>query len=135
MNVKCECCGFEEEFASAEEAFHEGWDVPPYVVTTGRVVCTLCPSTVFVLPDQSHTKAHAYWAEHGRPKGFNSRCLPDLQWDWTQEELVQRIWEASLDFAEWVSLSQEELEDRLRQMPAHLREGLLERIEILKEGR
>jgi len=76
MKFKCQCCGFEQEFANGEEAFENGWDAPPHF--TGYVCCDLCPAVCIVL-GLSHTKAHAFWAKHGRPPDFGALCVPDDQ--------------------------------------------------------
>ena len=47
VKLKCEGCGVEAEFNSAEEAFHAGWDCPPrfpWIVT-----CPKCPSAPILL--------------------------------------------------------------------------------------
>jgi hypothetical protein len=74
MNLKCQCCGFEQEFESGQAAFDAGWDAPPHF--TGYICCNLCPGVCIVL-GLSHAKAHAHWNEHGRPAEFNDLCLPD----------------------------------------------------------
>ena len=42
VKLKCEGCGVEAEFNSAEEAVEVGWDCPP--MFTGIVTCPNCPS-------------------------------------------------------------------------------------------
>ena len=42
VKLKCEGCGLEAEFNSAEEAFRAGWDCLP--MFTGAVTCPKCPS-------------------------------------------------------------------------------------------
>lgn len=43
MKLKCECCGFEQEFKDGEEAFQAGWDAPPHF--SQYVSCNLCPGS------------------------------------------------------------------------------------------
>lgn len=69
MKLKCECCGFEQEFTDGEEAFDKGWDAPPHF--TGYVACDLCPATFVIFGEQHrHAKAHEQWAREGRPEEF-----------------------------------------------------------------
>jgi hypothetical protein len=73
MKLKCQCCGFEQEFTDAEAAFQAGWDAPPHF--TGYVSCDLCPGSYVVLGQTAkHASAHARWAKEGRPRQFE---LPD----------------------------------------------------------
>lgn len=74
MEYTCQCCGISKEFADGEEAFDAGWDCPPHF--TGYISCDLCPAAGIVL-HIPHAKAHAYWAEHGRPAEFNKFCALD----------------------------------------------------------
>jgi hypothetical protein len=69
MTLKCQCCGFEKEFADGEEAFQAGWDAPPHF--SGYVACDLCPGSFVVLgmTDQ-HSAAHEKWKREGRPAEF-----------------------------------------------------------------
>lgn len=55
MKLKCDCCGFEREFASANDAFQAGWDAPPHF--TGYVTCELYPAAFVVL---GRTREHAH---------------------------------------------------------------------------
>lgn len=71
---KCECCGFERGFETAERSFAEGWDTPPYF--SGYVTCNLCPSSHLLL-GISHQEAHDRWAKCGRP-GW-SKCTNDSE--------------------------------------------------------
>jgi len=71
MKLTCQCCGIEREFRDGEHAFISGWDAPPRF--TQHVSCDLCPAVCIVM-GKSHAKAHAYWAEHGRPNEFNHFC-------------------------------------------------------------
>lgn len=73
--LSCFCCNHEEWFDDPEKAFHAGWDAPPHF---SYVACPLCPAVCAVL-GEPHIKAHAHWAEHGRPAEFNHLCLPDDQ--------------------------------------------------------
>jgi hypothetical protein len=66
LNLKCQCCGFEQQFDS-EAAFEAGWDAPPHF--TGYVTCHLCPAVCIVLR-APHGVAHAMWAREGRPAEF-----------------------------------------------------------------
>lgn len=75
MKVTCQCCKLEAEYKDAQAAFDEGWDLPPFF--TGYVCCPLCPAVCIVL-GKGHKKAHAHWAEHGRPKEFSiGTCATD----------------------------------------------------------
>ncbi len=74
MKLRCQCCGIEREFKDGEEAFQAGWDAPPHFST--HICCDICPAVCLVL-NAGHTKAHAYWEKHGRPKEFNALCLTD----------------------------------------------------------
>jgi hypothetical protein len=72
MNLKCQCCGFEQEFADGEAAFDAGWDALPHF--TGYVTCHLCPAVCIVL-GEPHGAAHALWARTGRPDEFSvAKC-------------------------------------------------------------
>jgi hypothetical protein len=42
LKLKCERCGVEADFKSAEEAFRAGWDCPP--IFPGVITCPNCPS-------------------------------------------------------------------------------------------
>lgn len=75
IRLKCDCCGFEQDFDDAQQAFDKGWDTLPHI--SGYVTCHLCPGVCVVL-GASHAKAHAYWAEHGRPPEFGPLCFADL---------------------------------------------------------
>lgn len=88
MKLKCQCCDFEQEFTNAEDAYNKGWDCPPYF--TGFVCCHLCPA-VCVVMRLSHAKAHAHWAEKGRPEKFGNDCVPDLSWGQSQLEYESQI--------------------------------------------
>lgn len=64
--LKCQCCGFEQEFADGEGPFVLGWDAPPHF--TGYVCCNLCPGSWVVLGETHlHAAAHEKWAIEGRP--------------------------------------------------------------------
>ncbi len=78
MLFKCQCCGFEQDFLDGEAAFEAGWDAPPHF--TGYICCNLCPAVCVVL-NAGHKRAHAYWAEHGRPVEFDLHCVTDDQFD------------------------------------------------------
>ena len=52
MKLKCQCCGFEQEFDSRDIAFQAGWDVPLISLATRPVISALpcasswgCPTT------------------------------------------------------------------------------------------
>lgn len=77
IKLKCQCCGIEREFETAQGAFKAGWDGPGYFST--HVTCELCPAVCIVL-GAGHTKAHEHWAKHGRPPTFNQLCLTDKDW-------------------------------------------------------
>lgn len=68
---KCNCCGFVQEFNSKEEAFDQGWDIPPYF--TGYITCNFCPAAYVVLGQTwKHKEIHEKWAKEGRPNAkFN----------------------------------------------------------------
>ncbi len=69
MKLKCQCCGFEQEFADGEAAFEAGWDAPPHF--TMVICCNLCPASFIVLGEVArHHVAHEHWKIHGRPKEF-----------------------------------------------------------------
>ncbi len=69
MKLKCQCCGFEAEFADGEAAFQAGWDAPPYF--SGVICCHLCPASFIVLGEtHRHAKAHEQWKTQGRPEEF-----------------------------------------------------------------
>lgn len=75
MKLVCDCCGFEQEFKDAEEAFQAGWDGPPHF--TGFVVCSICPAVCVVL-HKGHLLAHALWAAEGRPAEWSmEKCATD----------------------------------------------------------
>jgi hypothetical protein len=71
MRLKCMCCGFEQDFLDAEEAFQKGWDAPPHF--TGYVACNLCPASILIIIDgpERHAQVHKRWAEGGRPDDFS----------------------------------------------------------------
>lgn len=68
MKLKCECCGFEQEYVDGEAAFQDGWDAPPHF-TGFAVTCPLCPSSHLVL-GISHEEVHERWKRTGRPAEF-----------------------------------------------------------------
>jgi hypothetical protein len=69
MLLKCQCCGFSQEFENGEAAFKAGWDCPPHF--TGYVCCDLCPGSFVVMGcTDNHKPAHEMWAKEGRPKDF-----------------------------------------------------------------
>jgi hypothetical protein len=69
LELKCDCCGFEQAFADAEAAFRAGWDAPPYF--TGYVSCNLCPGSFIVMGQKHlHTPEHERWKVTGRPQEF-----------------------------------------------------------------
>lgn len=72
--LKCQCCGFEQEFKDGEAAFQSGWDAPLYF--TDFVCCNLCPAVCIVL-GTPHEKAHALWGREGRPAEFAYRTCVD----------------------------------------------------------
>jgi hypothetical protein len=75
MLLKCQCCGFEQEFADGDAAFKAGWDAPPHF--TGYVCCQICPAVCIVL-GESHEMAHALWEREGRPAEFSfAKCAVD----------------------------------------------------------
>lgn len=88
MKLKCQCCGIEAEFADGEAAFEAGWDAPPHF--TGYVCCNLCPAVAIIL-NMGHTKAHAHWAEHGRPDDFGADCVTDKRWGEPMDPAVQAL--------------------------------------------
>jgi hypothetical protein len=63
MILKCQCCGFEREFADAEEAFEAGWDAPPHFF---YVCCDCCPASYLIL-GTDHSEVHERWKRDGRP--------------------------------------------------------------------
>lgn len=67
MELKCQCCGIEQNFKDADAAFEAGWDAPPHF--TGYIACNLCPAACIILA-KGHAKAHALWAKQGRPADF-----------------------------------------------------------------
>ena len=72
MKLKCQCCGFEQEFDSREAAFQAGWDAPPHF--TGYVTCNLCPGVCIVM-GLSHDKAARPLAEVRQADGLQSRYV------------------------------------------------------------
>ena len=75
MRLKCQCCGFEEEFSNPAVAFDRGWDAPPNF--TAHVCCPLCPAVCVTL-GLSHKKAHELWAKEGRPAEWTvAKCGTD----------------------------------------------------------
>lgn len=74
IKLKCQCCGFEQEFADDEAVFDAGWDAPPLFP---YVSCDLCPGVCIIL-GAGHTLAHAIWEREGRPKSFSvEKCATD----------------------------------------------------------
>jgi hypothetical protein len=80
MTYRCQCCGFEQDFADGEAAFAAGWDAPPHF--TGYICCDLCPAVCIVM-GLSHEVAHATWKERGRPSEWSMDCATD-------EDLLRR---------------------------------------------
>lgn len=79
MKLKCDCCGFEQEFTDGEAAFEAGWDAPPHF--TGFVCCHLCPAVCVVL-GMPHNKAHALWKHEGRPEEWTiAKCGTDKDFE------------------------------------------------------
>src|SRR5262245_30845145 len=69
IKLKCQCCGYEEEFTDGEDAFIQGWDAPRHF--TGYVCCKLCPGSYVVLKETwRHEAAHERWKVTGRPDQF-----------------------------------------------------------------
>jgi hypothetical protein len=69
MKLKCQCCGFEQEFLDGEAAFKAGWDAPPHF--SGYISCDLCPGSLIVMGQtHKHAPDHERWAKEGRPKEF-----------------------------------------------------------------
>lgn len=68
VTLKCECCGFEEEFESEDAAFEKGWDVKSHL-PSWPVSCDLCPG-VCAMGLEDHSAAHARWEVEGRPAEF-----------------------------------------------------------------
>lgn len=72
ITLKCQCCGFEQNFDDDEAAFDAGWDAPPHF--SQYISCNLCPA-ICIIMGESHAKAHALWAVEGRPPEFNvAKC-------------------------------------------------------------
>lgn len=70
LTLKCQCCGFEQVFDDAEDAFQKGWDAPPHF--TGYVACDLCPASILIMQGpQGHEAVHKRWAVEGRPREFD----------------------------------------------------------------
>ncbi len=67
MTLKCICCGHEQQFKDAEEAFQKSWDAEPHF-TVGPL-CDLCPASLFILK-KGHETAHNLWSIIGRPHSF-----------------------------------------------------------------
>lgn len=81
VKFQCLCCGYEQEFNSAEEAYKAGWDVAPYF--TIQPLCNLCPASSVAVSglkaaQERHAKSHARWARDGRPNDF----------EWDQEQVL-----------------------------------------------
>jgi len=66
LTLKCQCCGFEQDFSDAEEAFHAGWDAPPHFNLT---CCDLCPASIYLYEgSKGHEEIHERWKREGRPQ-------------------------------------------------------------------
>ena len=108
IKLKCVCCGFEKEFADHRAAFDAGWDDGVWM-KNWPVTCDLCPG-VCAKGLVSHAKAHAHWAEHGRPAGFGPFCYDDenfgMEMDLANDPKVKALMEGS-------GLSVEEAKDAL----------------------
>ena len=96
VKLKCNCCGFEQEFDDNEAAFEAGWDAPPHF--TGYIACNLCPAVCVLalsgdprFKSATHANAHNYWKESGRPEEFNQHCLPDNHWGQDAAQFNQTI--------------------------------------------
>lgn len=74
--LTCECCGYKETFASAEEAFRAGWDEPSHT-PSWPISCPLCPG-VCAMGRVDHSVAHARWLVDGRPAEFSMEDLPPV---------------------------------------------------------
>ncbi len=96
MLLKCQCCGYEQEFKDGEEAFQAGWDAPPHF--TGFICCHLCPA-VCVVMNKGHTMAHALWEREGRPKQwtFAKCCTDDNFGDKAEEAAFTKSFEEFLE--------------------------------------
>jgi len=81
MKLKCQCCGFEQQFDSQEAAFQAGWDAPPHF--TGYVACNLCPGACLVMGLAEGTDYEALSRVVRRPvgtlKSVASRCRRRLR--------------------------------------------------------
>lgn len=73
LKLKCECCGFEKEFESNQQAFEAGWDDKD---NFSIVTCNLCPAS-YVALGVSHEAVHQKWAKNGRPADFGPDCVND----------------------------------------------------------
>jgi hypothetical protein len=91
MILKCECCGFEREFATTDEAFDAGWDEKEHL-PNWPVSCDLCPG-VCAMGEVDHSEAHAIWERNGRPAEFSLEGLPSLPEDDAEKtrDLLLRI--------------------------------------------
>ncbi len=87
MKFKCQCCGIEADYIDGESAYMHGWDAAPYF--RDHVTCNLCPAVCVIL-GAGHTKAHAHWAEHGRPENFGPLCVVDDQWGINQATMDEQ---------------------------------------------
>ena len=97
VKFKCLCCDHEQEFASAEAAYTDGWDVAPYF--SCQPLCSLCPAAPVVLKGLSHARqrhadAHAKWQREGRPKEYDlaSEMRLDGKEPVSEEELQAQVW-------------------------------------------
>jgi hypothetical protein len=96
VRLKCNCCGFEQEFEDNEAAYRAGWDAPPHF--TGYVACHICPAVCVIalsgdpnFKNTTHIHAHDHWKEHGRPEEFNQHCLPDDQWGKNETQFKETV--------------------------------------------
>jgi len=81
--LQCQCCKIIKTFADNEAAFQAGWDAPPHF--SMHICCDLCPAVCVVL-GAGHEKAHAHWAQHGRPEKFGPLCVTDKDFGETTEK-------------------------------------------------
>jgi hypothetical protein len=85
ITLKCECCGFEKEFTSNQQAFESGWDDKDHF---SIVCCDLCPASYLVL-GVDHSEIHRQWERNGRPEKFGPDCVVP-----TDKAAVKRMMEA-----------------------------------------
>lgn len=73
IELTCYCCGITREFTNPDHAFHEDWDLPPYILSHPYIACGMCKIIIGLPPDCDIVKnhfavVHERWKVEGHPE-------------------------------------------------------------------